>query len=137
MRNSISGDRVGGADRVAESVDEDAVGGVADGLLAGGLDVLRGLALDVEDLVGGVAVRRPRVPHRRRRVEEVAGVDGGAGLVVADGVEEDLVPEARDGVLVNTAGCQLDMPALGVGGAVQEAGLGLGRGGLGRGGAGE
>ena len=47
----------------------------------------------------GVVVGGPGVPHGDRDVVEVSGVEGRAGEVVADRLQQHLVPAARHGVL--------------------------------------
>src|SRR6185369_11080665 len=75
---------------------EDAVGGVADRLVAlrlriGGGDLLRRQVAE-----GGGIVRGPHVPHRDREVEQVAGVDRRAREIDADRRQRLLVPLPGD-----------------------------------------
>ena len=86
------GERRVGADRLDVSLGEDAIRRVADGLVARGGHVRRGVLL-ADEVAGRLrVVRGPRVPHRRRHVEQVPGMDRGCRERPPDRVEERFVP---------------------------------------------
>ena len=65
--------------------------------LAGRLDIRRVQLLGREVALRDRVVGGPGVPHRRRHVEQVAGMDGGPRQVAPDGIERGLVPDPRRG----------------------------------------
>ena len=99
------------ARRVGEAVLHEAVGGVAHGPMAGGLDVVgtgdpckrageaaHGPAQQIGPF-GAVAVRDAGVVQGDADVEEIAGVDRGAGEIGADRRQQGFVPLPRHRVL--------------------------------------
>ena len=84
-----------GAGRDLVAAVQHAVGGVADRLVARGVDVVGVVALLEEDRLGHVVVHRPGVPHRRRHVVQVARVQRRAGEVVANRLQHHLAPQPR------------------------------------------
>ena len=83
---------------VGEAAAEDAIGGVADGFAAGGVEVGRRGCFFVSDVAdGGGVVGGPCVVHGDGGVEEVAGVGWGVRDVEADGGEGLFVPFASGG----------------------------------------
>ncbi len=93
------GQRLRRTGRVHKTGLEDAIGGVADGLVPGGDDVLSAGLLLMEIVAGHRIVGCPGIPHGDRGVEEIARVHGGTGIVVADGLQQLLVPVSRGRVL--------------------------------------
>ena len=89
------GDRFRGTDRVDVPGFEDPERGVADGFVAIDLSVRGVLLLVDEDPDRARVVGGPGVPHGRRGVIEVPGVDGGCREIATDRVEQDLVPSTR------------------------------------------
>ena len=100
------GERVRAADRLDEPGGEHAVRGVADRLVAGRGDVAGVLLGRVDVAVGRRVVRRPGVPHRDRRVEQVPGVDRRVRERAPDRVEQRLVPASGDGPVGVLGGCR-------------------------------
>ena len=84
-------------DRLDVAGRQDPVGGVADRLVPGGSHVGRRVLLGEDVARCRRVVGRPGVPHRDRRVEQVAGVDGRVRKGSPDRVEEGLVPASGDG----------------------------------------
>ena len=75
------------------------MGRVADRDPAGFVHVVGGVAFGDEVPIGDGVVGSPGVPHRRREVEQVAGMDGGRRDDLADEGERRLVPDAGDRVI--------------------------------------
>ena len=76
---------------------QDAVGRLAQRRLTRCVHVVGRELLGDEVPVGRRVVCRPGVPHRRRGVEQVAGVDGGSRHDLADQLEHRVVPHPRHG----------------------------------------
>lgn len=75
-----------------------AIGGEADRDRAVGLGIARRLRLVDDERRAAAAVRPPGVPHRAGEVQQIARVDRGSRGVVANGVEDLLVPLPGDGL---------------------------------------
>ncbi len=89
--------RLGAGEAQLVALGEDAVGGKGHGFVAGSIDVVgRTPLVDEHRRPRGLRwlVRPPHVPHGRRQVIQVAGVDGRGGEVEADRVERSVVPYA-------------------------------------------
>ena len=78
-----------------EAVFQQAVGREADGLLTRRLRGRRPDFLFHQVAARSWRVGRPRVPHRDRKMEEIAGMNRRLGDIDADGVEQLLVPLPR------------------------------------------
>jgi len=80
-------------------VPEQAKSRVADCLVTRGLDIARAGLLfvqmgEVHRIVGG-----PGIPHRDRKMMQIAGMHWRAGLIVGDGIKQLLLPLPRHGVV--------------------------------------
>ena len=103
---------------------DDPVGREADRLLARQLDIARqgrrrefarvaGVRLAEQPGRRRVVVGRPGVVHRRGAVPEVASMHGGPRIVVANALEQDLVPDPCDRFIavVRSQRLGIDAPA--------------------------
>ena len=99
-----------GPRRQHEPVPNQTIGGKTHGLFAGVVNVLGRGPFDVacdlcalateQPRLGRVVERGPNVVHRRRQMEQVAGVDRGARVVVADRLQQQFAPAPRHGHVV-------------------------------------